>query len=158
MKRIKNFKLMLIGIVVLLVLALSYSGVMNRTMLGRSSDLTQGKVSCTTDTDCPKPQCFGSFNIAQKSDVESNPTSATEAEKQAAGLDNWWYDAQGNLQDVKCVNQKCQTSPFCFIEYKDITGWIGNHPFEWLKQYPWVIFALIGIVALIIFATAGRKS
>jgi hypothetical protein len=157
----KKFNYWMIVIPVVLVIILSLTGIMNDILfsgpvLGRTSDLTQGKIPCKVVSDCPKPSCFGSFNVTQKTTVQLSP-NATAAEKAAASLDNSWYDMQGKLTEVKCVDLKCQTSPFCIIEYSDVTGWLGNQPFQWIKEYPWVLGGLVIIGALIIFATAGVK-
>jgi hypothetical protein len=146
--------LTLLGAVLLI---LSITGVMNQilpqTSEGRASELTKGNVQCSIDTTCPLPKCFGSFDTAAKAAVT---VDSSEAAKQASNLGTAWYDFQGKLKEVRCVEGYCQTSPYCMFEYSDITKY-ATLPFEWIKQYPFVLVGLFTILALVVFIMTGKE-
>lgn len=143
-----------------LVMVLSLTGVMNKLLmtgpiLGRASDLSAGKVLCTTVADCPQPQCFGSFNITDKR--EPLGVNATDAEKTAYSLGDFWYNSQGELKTIECVDGHCQTSPFCLIEGNDIKDFLTKYPLAWVKEYPWLFIGFIALFGVIIWGAVGKQ-
>lgn len=156
----KKFKWWYILIAVVFVAALSFTGLFNElflsgTFLGRTSDLTQGKLPCVTVDDCPEPKCFGSFSIDDTR--EPLPADATEAEKSAYNLGDTWYNAQGELKEVQCIEGKCETSPFCIIEYSDITNFLSDYPLAWVKEYPLVFVLMIGLFMVAVWGAIGKQ-
>lgn len=158
MKLFKLFKWWYFVVAFAIVITLSLTGVMNSIVfpswLGRSSALTAGQLPCSTVSDCPAPSCFGSFSIGDKSTVT---VASSGAEKAAASLGDAWYDMQGNLKEVQCISGKCQTSPFCAIEYSDITGFLKQYPLAWVKEFPWLFILIFAMLVVVIWATRPER-
>jgi hypothetical protein len=160
----KQIQLIHIVLAIAAVFVLSQVGVLN-------SLFAVTNIQCTSDAECPAPNCVGTLKLGEYTPQDCASLNGTDAA--ACSLSEWWYNSQNELSATKCVDPSapelnergattgwhkpiaatgaaagvCETSPYCVASYDDITNWVRDHPFAWIRDH----FALaLGAFALLV--------
>lgn len=149
---------------------------------------TGGAIVCyksdgVTVTPCPTPNCVGGFNLSAREDVEDCNT-LSEPAKSSCKLTDTWYNFQGNLATVKCVDMdvdvtedlatqlnvptgwhqpvtgtqkgSLEVSPYCILEYDQVSDWVKANPLVWAKENPWLAIGVFLVLLLVIVALLSK--
>ncbi len=173
----KKFKLKPVHLVITVVVlfVLSQIGVMNELFAVTS-------IQCTSDAQCPDPDCLGGFTLAEKN-LEDCTTLNNTADKTSCELSEWWYDAQDELAATRCVDPsvqevdetghttgwhmpiagtgasagKCETSPYCVVSTADVKEWVRNNPLAWVRDNFALAIGLFIISIVLISLLYGQE-
>lgn len=152
---------------------------------GTTETMTCYKPDGTTVTDCPKPECVGGFTMKERTDAKDCDTLTKEPDKSSCKLSDAWYNLQGDLATVKCVdinvevkeNLSTQTgvptgwhqpvtgtthgvlevSPYCVMEYQQVSDWIKANPMVWIRQNIWLALGLLVVLIAVVVAFLPGK-
>lgn len=116
MAKKRKFKWWYIAVAAVILYVLSQAGIMNNLF-------AVTEITCSATDPCPTANCVGSFTLAEK-DMTEDCDTLNSTDKYACKLNDFWYDFQGELKDIECVDTTCNGGDCWVLDEDGVkTGW-----------------------------------